>query len=97
MDISFSFLKDAFLRLHAFILKTLGKKIVALDEFNDEEVEVDFNFPKNSPQCIKEENDGSKFRWAKVMHSGYVRYFEIDGNTRRYFTWKDNQLWIKRN
>ncbi|KTC72527.1 hypothetical protein Lbir_1302 [Legionella birminghamensis] len=90
-------IKEAFLKLHAFILKKFGYKIVKAEDYKDEEVEVDNNYPELSSKCIEEKNQGAKFCWSKKMHSGYEKYFEIECNTRRYFMWKRQFLWIKRN
>lgn len=89
-------IKEVFLKLHAYILRNLGKKIVDLKEYNNEEAEVDNNYPTISPKCVEEKNNGAEFRWSKKMRPGYMKYFEIDGNTRRYFTWGGQRLWIKR-
>ncbi|WP_133138835.1 hypothetical protein [Legionella genomosp. 1] len=88
--------KDAFLKLHAYVLRKLGKKIVNLHEYNNEEVKVDINYPTISIKCIEAKNNGAAFRWSKKMNPGYEKYFEIEDNTRRYFTWGGQYLWIKR-
>jgi hypothetical protein len=87
-------IKDAFLKLHAYILKLCGKKMVALDNYKEEIVEVGLNY--TSPHITADKSKGANFRWSKKMHPDYEKYFEIDGNTRRYFTSKGQLLWIKR-
>ncbi|MCE3045354.1 hypothetical protein [Legionella sp. 16cNR16C] len=90
-------IKEPFLKLHAFILKKFGYKIVKAEDYKDEEVEVDYNYPELCPKCIEEKNHGAKFIWSKKMRLGYEKYFEIEGNTRRYFICGRQCLWIKRN
>lgn len=87
-------IKDAFLKLHAYILKLCDKKMVALDDYKEEIVEVDLNY--TSPNITADKDKGAKFRWSKKMHPDYEKYFEIEGNTRRYFTCREQCLWIKR-
>ncbi|HHF7372276.1 TPA: hypothetical protein ACRB0F_003611 [Legionella anisa] len=88
--------KDFLLNLLAFVLKKFGYKIVKSEDYNNEEVEVGNNYPELSPKCIEEKNQGAQFHWSKKMHLGYEKYFEIEGNTRRYFRWERQFLWIKR-
>jgi len=87
-------IKDAFLKLHAYILKLCDKKMVALDDYKEEIIEVDLNYI--SPHITADKNKGAKFRWSKKMHPDYEKYFEIDDNTRRYFVSRGKLLWIKR-
>ena len=86
-------IKDCF----AIILKKLGYKIVPYDNFIDEELEVDFNFPNDCPDCIEEKRKGAKFFWSKKYRLGYEKYFQLKGNVRRYFKSRNQFLWIKKN
>jgi hypothetical protein len=82
-----------------WILDKLGKKIVDKDEFKEETVEVRYEYPEKSDNCIREKENGSLFYWSPALPADikYERYFEINGNIKRYFTWQRKRLWIKRN
>lgn len=43
---------------------------------------------------VEEKNRGAKFYWSEKMHPEYEKYFEIEENTRRYFTCRKQILWI---
>lgn len=81
----------------AIILKKLGYKLVPYDDFINEELEVDFNFPNESPECLEETKKGAKFYWSEKYHLDYEKYFQLQGNVRRYFKMRKQFLWIKRN
>ncbi|KTD76555.1 hypothetical protein Lwal_2277 [Legionella waltersii] len=49
-------IKDAFLKLHAYILKLCNKRMVALDDYKEEIVEVDLNYI--SPHITADKNKG---------------------------------------
>ncbi len=78
------------------ILKKCGKKIVDIDYYKDETVEVDSNYSDRSPECIEEIKNGAKFFWSDKYHSDYEKYFEVQGNVRRYFMDRGRYLWIKK-
>ncbi|HVE44787.1 MAG TPA: hypothetical protein VNC84_06610 [Gammaproteobacteria bacterium] len=92
--LSFFSIVNAIKYWSAAILKKLGYKFLRNDDFINEELEVDFNFPNKSPECIKEK--GAEFRWSEKHLLTYEKYFQLEGNTRRYFKMKKNYLWIKR-
>lgn len=85
-----------FKNLPAWILKKFGRKIVKIDDYKDETLEVDFDYASKSPQCIEETKNGAKFYWSEKYHIGYKKYFELDGDTRKYFQHRKQILWIKR-
>ena len=80
----------------SWVLKKCGYKITKLDDYKDEEVEVDFEYPNKSAKCIEETERGAKFYWSEKYNLGYEKYFEIDGSTRRFFKLRHQFLWIKR-
>jgi hypothetical protein len=80
----------------SWALKKCGYKITKLDDYKDEEVEVDFEYPNKSSKCIEETEHGAKFYWSEKYNLGYEKYFEIDGHTRRFFKLRHQFLWIKR-
>jgi len=53
-------IKDAFTRLQAYLLKKFGKKIVNLDNYREEEVDVKSKYSDISPKCIAEKNNGAR-------------------------------------
>lgn len=65
--------RETFLKFHAYLLKKMGKKIVDLDDYKDEELEVGMNYPEISPQCIEEKNKGAEFGWLNEYHPSYER------------------------
>ena len=89
--------KDAFIRLHAYLLKLMGKKIVNLDNYREKEFCVKPTYPDTSQKCIIEKSNGATFRWSKTKPShNYSRYFEIHGEVRVCFKSKSGLLWIKK-
>lgn len=74
--------------------KITGQKRVPLEDYKDETIEIDINY--QSPKMVEEKNRDAKFYWSEKMRQGYERYFEIEGNTRRYFTCRKKILWINR-
>jgi hypothetical protein len=58
--LSFLKIKDAFLKLHAYILKLCGKKMVARDDYKEGKVEVSLNY--TSPHITAYKNKGAKFQ-----------------------------------
>ncbi|MCL5272227.1 MAG: hypothetical protein M1486_02730 [Gammaproteobacteria bacterium] len=89
-------IKDAFFKLHAYILNIFGKKIVNYDNYKDVVENVNPDYAETSPKCNKEKMEGGRFYWSNKMQPGYEKYFEIEGNTRRYFTCRGQDLWINR-
>lgn len=87
-----NFFKDWF----AWVLKKCGYKIVRLDDFKEEVMEVDFDYPNKSAECIEETKNGAKFYWSEKYYIGYKKYFEIEGNVRRYYRHRNQILWIKK-
>lgn len=81
----------------SWVLKLFGKKVVNADDFKNEIYKVKMDYPEKSPQCIKEKEAGATFLWSQYDTSGYERYFETDGNIRKYFCNNSKQyLLIKR-
>ncbi len=87
-----NFLKDCF----TWILKKGGHKIVRLDNFKEEVMEVDSDYPNKSVKCIEETKNGAQFYWSEKYYLGYKKYFEIEGDVCRYFTHRKQILWIKK-
>ena len=56
-----------FKNLPAWILKKFDRKIVKIDDYKDETLEVDFDYPSKSPQCIEETKNGAKFYWSEKL------------------------------
>lgn len=79
-----------------WVFRKIGYKISKLDEYKDETVEVDYNYADSSPPCIKKKNEGVVFAWSEKYKVGYEKYFEITGDTRRYFKHRNLILWIKK-
>lgn len=92
---AFTSLINFFKNLLAWVLKKFGYKIIKADDYKDEILEVDFDYPSKSPQCIEETKNGAKFYWSENYHIGYKKYFEIDGEMRKYFQYRRQILWIK--
>lgn len=80
----------------SWILKKLGYKMVKLDDYKEDEVEVDFDYPTKSSKCIEETKSGATFYWSEKYNIGYERYFEVEKNNRRVFKHRRQYLWIKR-
>jgi len=78
------------------ILKKFGYKIVPLDNYQEEFVEVNLNYPTESVKCHVEKSNGAKFFWSKKYYFGYTKYYEDEGNMRKYFKCGQEILWIKR-
>lgn len=92
----FSTIINTFKNWGAIILKKAGYKITRADDYQEESVEVDLNYPASSPTCKEEESSGATFRWSEKYRSGYEKYFEISENKKRYFEHRRQILWIKR-
>lgn len=78
------------------MLKKFGYKLCKLDDFKEETVEVKSSYDKESPKCIEARKNGAEILWNSNYKRGYEKYYEIDGNIKRYFTHLDATLWIKR-
>jgi hypothetical protein len=77
-------------------LRKRGYKIVKLEDYIEEEVEVDFNYPTESSKCTEAKKKGANFTWSETYNSNYERYYEIDNNIRRKFKCRNLYLWIKK-
>jgi hypothetical protein len=82
-------IKNAF----SWVLTLFGRKIAKIDEYKDEVVKVKMDYVDSSPQCIQERNNGATFYWSEYHRLGYKKYFEIDGNIRRFF-WNDSKQYL---
>ena len=81
----------------SWVLKLFGKKIVDINEYQDITVKVQFDYAVKSPQCIHEKENGAEFFWSEYDMLDVERYFEINGNTRKFFQNDSKQyLLIKR-
>lgn len=78
------------------VLKIFGRKIVKINEYQEEAIEVDGSYPTTSLKCKEESNNGAVFYWSEIYRPDYERYYEIKDNTRRSFTNLRRILWIKR-
>lgn len=84
------------IKLFKFILKKFGYKVVPNDDYKEEELEVNIDFPSKSPECIEENKAGAKFYWSEKYHLNYDKFFILRGNVRSYFKSGKQYLWIKR-
>jgi hypothetical protein len=90
-------LHASFKKILNLYLKNRGLKTVPIDEFKEEVVKIKPDYTTKSPQCVQETENGARFYMSEYQNPGYEKYFEIHGNTRRYF-WNDSKqfLWIVR-
>jgi len=80
-----------------WLLKKFGKRIVNDEDYQDDTIEVGFNYCQLSAKAIEEEARGAIFRWSRQLpNTNYERYFETEGNTRTFFRHREQILWINR-
>lgn len=82
--------------IFSWTLKIFNHKIVKINEYQDETIDVKFNYPEISSKCIEEKKKGATFAWSKTYKPDYEKYSEISGNTRRFFRLHNQHLWIKK-
>jgi hypothetical protein len=92
LGVAIQFFKNGF----AYVLKKCGLKIVPKDDYKEEVIEVDFEFPNTSPECIEESKKGATFVWSAKLPLGSKKYFQIEDDTKRFFKMRNQYLWIKR-